>query len=126
MLRLIELSDPVVMNLINRLCEQEVPMRTALILHSLRDRVVAGIDRYEDIRVSLLNKYGKKNEDGSLYIVADSIQFINDSSKIQFVAELEEAANIRFEREVVSKEDLSELRITADNISILKSLIDIV
>lgn len=124
MIRVIELSNPEVFKLIDKLCIQEVSLNTAMQLNNLRAQIADSIELYESKRIDLLRQHGKKDSEGKLLLAEGNVQF-DDEGQIAFANEIEKIANTPFEKISLSKDGLNDLKLSANDLRLLFSLVEI-
>lgn len=126
MIKVIELSNPEVSNLVDRLCSQEVSLNTAKFLSSLRSRISDSLTTYDLSRIELLKQFGKKREDGSLDLIDGVVQFEDDNGIVNFTKEVEQVANINFEKLSIRSSEIASLKLSANDFTLFSLMVDIV
>jgi hypothetical protein len=105
-MKLANLIDPRFKQALTKLNQQQLPLKVAFKLKGAINSVDAELKKYEEVRMSALQKYGKKNEDGSLAADENGNIPLEGDSAQNFVAELNELLSLEIE---LPKFTLSEL-----------------
>lgn len=126
MIKVIELSNPEVSSLVDRLCTQEVSLNTAKFLFSLRSKISDSLTSYDLSRIELLKQFGKKKEDGSLDLVDGVVQFEDDNGIVNFTKEVEKIANVNFEKLSITSSDINCLKLSANDFTLFSLMVDII
>src|SRR5271165_948025 len=83
------LMDPNFQNALNKLANQELPLRTAFYLKGVLKKNAEESKKYEDGRLEELSKVGNKNEDGSLKVDSNNQVHLDQENLVKFQTQLE-------------------------------------
>ena len=103
-------------NVLQKLSEQPMPVKTAYGISKLIITVNAELAAYEQQRIKLCEKYGKINSDGTQYEIEDRAGFQN---------EIDELLNIETELNVKPVILTDETRLSAQEIIALDGFIEV-
>lgn len=119
------LADPRFKTSFAKLQSAPLSLKVAFKLRSIDKVVLKELATYEETRQAALNKYGKKNEDGSLLTlgVHKSVQF-EEGMFEKFVEELAELNAVEVSIEKVTAAELGDVKLSGDDLSVLEDLIE--
>lgn len=107
-MKLARLVDPNFHSALTKLSTQNLPVRVAFKLKGIVKTTNEEYAKYEEIRNELLNKFGKKNEDGSLCTGEhNSVQFEGDNYML-FAKELGELVSVELDIPTIKVSELGE------------------
>ena len=106
-MKLARLVDPNFHSALTKLSTQNLPVRIAFRLKGIVKTTNEEFSKYEEIRNDLLKKHGKKNEDGSLAIENQNVQF-EGNSYMEFAKELQELVNVELDIPTIKVSELGE------------------
>jgi len=121
------LADPRFKPALSKLQSAPLSLKTAFKVRSLAKAIDKELVTYEETRQASLQKYGKKNEDGSLLTlgVNKNVQFDEGQFEL-FVKELSELNDIDVELEKIKASELGEnVKLSADDLAMLEDLLDL-
>jgi len=121
------LADPRFKGSFAKLQGAPLSLKTAFKLRSIEKVLNKELATYEETRQAALQKYGKKNEDGTLLTlgVHKSAQF-DEGMFDEFVKELNELNAIEVQVEKVSAAELGDsVKLSADDLAMLEDLIEL-
>jgi len=97
---------------LNKLSQQSLPLRTVFKLKGIIKSVQSEYAKYEEVRQSALQKYGLKNEDGSLKMNdSKNVQFDEEGLKA-FAAELNDLTSLDVELPSVKLSELGSANVS--------------
>ena len=107
-----------------KLSDELLPLRTTFKLKGIAKVVREEFTKYEEVRKSALQKYGVKNEDGSLKTDdKNNVQFDEDGIKA-FITEINELAALEVEVPTLKVSELGDkVRMTVDDLLQLEDVI---
>lgn len=84
MVKLGQLINPEFQQALGLLAQKELPLRTSFKLKGLIKRLSDEVRTYNEVRTDLLNKFGNKEEDGTLKInkETNNVEFSDDNLKL--------------------------------------------
>ena len=120
------LVDPRFKSAIAKLQNAPLSLKTAFKLRGLVKAIEKELTTYEETRQAALNKYGKKNEDGSLLTLGENknVQFDEGQYEL-FFEELRELAALEVDLPQLDAADLGNITVSADDLAMLEELIKI-
>ena len=121
------LADPRFKGSFARLQTAPLSLKTAFKLRSIEKVITKELATYEETRQAALNKYGKKNEDGTLLTlgVHKNVQF-EEGMFEKFVEELSELNAVEVALEKVTAAELGDnVKLSADDLALLEDLIEL-
>jgi hypothetical protein len=110
--KLSNLIDPRFKQAINKLNQQQLPLKAAFKIKGIIDTIDAELAKYEAVRQSALLKYGKKNDDGSVATDQSGNVVLEGDNANAFVKELNDLLALDLTLDKVSAQELG------DNITI--------
>lgn len=123
-MKIARLVDPRLHTALNKLVAGDLPLRTAFKLKGIKKIVNEEYSKYEEVRNSALEKYGKKNAEGHLDL--------NDKKEVQFegtamqdfAKELAELVNLEIELPTINLAELGDkINITLEDAEMLEGLL---
>ena len=87
-MKLSTLVNPQFQVTLRKLAGQDIPLRTAFTLRGIIKRCNEELAKYEEVRISAVNKFGSKKEDGSLDMNEQGGAKLTDENAALFTAEL--------------------------------------
>lgn len=109
---------------LNKLTKDALPIKTAFKLKGIIKITHSEYEKYDELRQETLNKYGSKNEDGSLKLDERSVVQFTQEGIQAFTKEINELTNVEVEIPTVKLSELGDtLRITAEELELLDGVI---
>lgn len=116
-------QNPAVFELLNRLFSAQVPVKVAYKLSKIQKAVGVESERYQELRMKIVSKYGNKDEAGELIVDEAGNAKLEDGVIEALVAEMKELHEIEIALETkVSLDDLDKVELSATDLSILELL----
>lgn len=103
--------------------KQALPVKLAFKLRGIVKKIAEETDKYDTVRKDLIEKYGKKDENGKLLVAEDQVQFDQDGMK-GFVSEINELLTVDVELATINIGDLSEaVSLSTEDLIVLEGLL---
>lgn len=120
------LIDPRFSSALHKLQNAPLSLKAAFKIRTLVKAIDKEKATYEETRQGALNKYGKKNEDGSLLTLGENknVQF-EDGMFEKFMSDLNDLAGIEVNLPQLDAADLTGITVSADDLAYLEELIKI-
>lgn len=111
----------------NNLIDKELPIKIAYKLKKMYQKLESEARIYEENRIKLLDKYGKKDDKGE-FIVENNKIIIPDDRKEDFLKEFEELQEIEveFDFEPIKETEIKDLKISASDLMNLDKVIEFI
>jgi hypothetical protein len=107
-MKLSNLIDPRFKSALTKLNQQQLPLRVAFKLKGTIGRIDEEQKKYEDVRLAALNKYGKKNEDGTLSSDSNGNVALEGADAELFVKDLNDLLSLDIELPSFSVNELGD------------------
>lgn len=109
---------------LNNLFRKELSVKISYKLKTLNKILIQEYEQFEESRKSLIDKYALKNDDGSVVVKDNLVQFDNDNL-ILFNKDFETLVNIDFEIgfEAININDLGDINISPFDLMVLDEFI---
>ena len=109
---------------LGKLLVGDLPLRTAFRLKGMNKMVVGEAEKYEAVRQDLLNKFGKKGDDGKLAVDAtNNVQFEAEGIRA-FMQALQELSDTDIDIPTLKIDDLGDkIELSAEDLIVLDGFI---
>ena len=122
-MRIGRLIDPRFQNIVRKLQTADVPLKGAYKLKNIVNTMFNELDKYEELRKSALDKYGKRNEAGEVEKDENNNVIFADEQRAAFMAEITDLLNIDVAIPKMSVNDLGEdVLISVDDLFFIEEL----
>jgi len=123
-MKLAKLIDQGFQSSMRVLLKQPLPLKTAYKLRGVVKKIEEELGKYDEIRREVLNKYGKKKEDGTLELTeTNQVQFEQDSMQA-FLQDINELSSLDVDLPTVTVTELGDdLILSADDLINLDGLL---
>lgn len=116
-------QNPAIFELLNKLFAAQLPVKVAYKLSKVQKVVASESEKYQELRMKLVNKYGTKDEAGELVVDEAGNAKIDDENIEHLIKEMTELHEIEFELPLKIKiDDLETIELTAYDMSVLEVL----
>ncbi|WEM34505.1 hypothetical protein [Xanthomonas phage X1] len=116
-------QNPAVFDLLNRLFVAQVPVKVAYKLSKIQKAVTVESERYQDLRMKIVSKFGTKDENGELIVDEAGNAKIEDAALNDLIEEMKELHDIDVTLEnKIKLDDLEKVDLSATDLSILEML----
>ena len=105
-MKLSRLIDPKFKASLTLLNSQKLPLKAAFKLKTIIKKVDEAYENYDQVRLTALNNYGSKKEDGSLDQDAEGNVRLDDENAQKFVNQLKELINVDIDLPALSVSEL--------------------
>lgn len=123
-MKLARLSDARLHAVLRKLSSAPLPLRIAFKLKGVQSKVDEELGKYEEVRKSALEKFGKKGEDGKVLIKPDgNVEFDQDQLR-EFVAQMNELGQTEVEIPTLKVDDLGDrVQLSVDELTQLDGIL---
>jgi translation initiation factor 2 alpha subunit (eIF-2alpha) len=108
---------------LRKLNGQALPAKVAYKLKSISKTVDSENQKYEEVRIASLKKYGEKDENGEVKTREDGNVMLSKEGAEAFLNDLNELVNIEVELPTIRIDDLGDVKLTAEDLMNLEGLI---
>ena len=116
-------QNPAVTALLQKLFNAQVPVRTAYKLSKIQKAVAVESERYQNLRMKIIKKFGTKDEQGQLIVDDNGNAKLEDSVIEAVTAEMKELHDLVVELpEKIKIDDLANVQLSATDLSVLDTL----
>jgi len=116
-------QNPAIFELFNKIFNASLPVKVAYRLSKLQKVMSEEAEKYQKLRMAVVNTYGAKDENGELVVDENGNVKLEGESMDKLVAEMNDLHDIEFE--VPSKiklDDIETIELTAFDLSVLAEL----
>jgi hypothetical protein len=123
-MKLARIVDPKFQAALRKLNQEQLPLKVAFKLKGISKRVEEELQKYNDLRVEALNKFGQKDSDGNLVLSENQVVQFSDEAAQGFVKEMNELLNLEVALDTISINDLSDnIKMTVEELVYLEDLL---
>jgi hypothetical protein len=116
-------QNPVVFDTLNKLFAAQLPVKIAYRLSKVQKAISTESQKYQELRVGLIKKYGEKNEDGSSVVDENGNVKLLEGSMDELVEEMNELHDIDVEIPGhVTIDEIEKIDLSSYDLSILEEL----
>ena len=117
-----DLIDDKFINSLEILAKSTVSIETAYKILDIKDKVISGTDKFLTLRKTLIERFGKKDDQGAMMVDREKAEYVIDDQE-GFNKSYDELLSLDIEIPSISKADLKEVRISADQLRPLRVII---
>lgn len=123
-MKLSQLNNPVFQGTMKKLMGEPLPLKVAFKLKGISQKIDGEVQKYDEVRLAALKRFGNKKADGSLDTNEDgSVKLERDNLK-QFATELQELLDSEVEVGSVRVDELGELiKLSVNELIVLDGVI---
>jgi hypothetical protein len=123
-MKLARLSDARMHAVLRKLSAAPLPLRIAFKLKGVQSRVDEELGKYEEVRKSALEKFGKKGEDGKVIIKPDGNVELEQDQLKEFVAQMNELGQTDVDIPSLKMDELGDrVQLSVDELNLLDGIL---
>lgn len=122
-MKFVAFQNPAIFSLLNKLFSASLPVKVAYRLSKVQKVITLESEKYQELRMGIIKKYARTNEDGELAVDESGNAKIDDDNVENLVQEMNDLHDIEFDLPLKIKiEELQTIELTAYDLSVLEEL----